>query len=174
MLALSGCAAVSAPAPTTASSQGFDDADASARELIDRLESTALDERPEGVIASVRPDALVFDDGSGERSLPMPDGEFYLSVAPYVGQTHECFFHSLTTCIGELRDTEVEVTVTDAATGDVILAEATRTADNGFVGLWLPRDIAATLTVTADGRTATTAISTGDDDPTCLTTLQLA
>ncbi|MFS4491238.1 CueP family metal-binding protein, partial [Dietzia kunjamensis] len=48
------------------------------------------------------------------------------------------------------------------------------TYDNGFLGLWLPRGITATLTIDHDGRTATAPISTGDDDLTCLTTMQLA
>lgn len=37
-----------------------------------------------------------------ERLETTPD-EFYVSVTPYLEQTHDCFFHSRTTCLGELR-----------------------------------------------------------------------
>ena len=69
---------------------------------------------------------------------------------------------------------EVHVTVTDNASGDTLIDEPRITYDNGFLGLWLPRGITATLTIDHDGRTATAPISTGDDDLTCLTTMQLA
>lgn len=145
-----------------------------ARAVIDRLDATRVEDRPEGVVASVRPGELVVQDAAGERSLPMPADLFYLSVAPYVDGTHECFFHSLTTCLGELRNTDVEISVVDAATGETVMSQSARTFDNGFVGLWLPAGIDAVLTITAEGRSATAEISTHADDPTCLTTLQLA
>lgn len=104
----------------------------------------------------------------------MPDDESYLSVTPYTEQTHECFFHGLTTCLGELADMKVDVTVTNAATGDVLAKETLATYSNDFVGLWLPRNIDAELTVTGNERTATQAISTRDGDPACLTTLRVA
>lgn len=104
----------------------------------------------------------------------MPEDEFYVSIAPYRSQTHECYFHSLTTCSGELANTDVHVTVVEATSGETLLDETLTTYDNGFVGVWLPRGIDATLTVSAEGRTAKKAISTRPDDPTCLTGLQLA
>jgi hypothetical protein len=68
----------------------------------------------------------------------------------------------------------VSVTVVDAATGEVLVEEDTTLGANGFVGLWLPRDVDAELRVEHEGRVGTTTVSTGDDDPTCLTTLRLA
>lgn len=151
-------------------------AGAAARQVIDTLDAQPVAERPADLIASVRPGQLLLSDDQGrEASLALPDDEFYLSVAPYVSQTHECFHHSLTTCRGELANTPVHVTVTDGDSGAVVVDEDLTTFDNGFVGLWLPRGIEATLTITSDGRSATTAISTsGDEDPTCLTTLELS
>lgn len=75
---------------------------------------------------------------------------------------------------GELRNREVTVDVVDSSSGE-ILGEGTRTThDNGFLGLWLPRGIAAELTVTLDALTGSASISTqSDDDLTCLTSLQL-
>ncbi|WP_139827844.1 CueP family metal-binding protein [Nesterenkonia sp. PF2B19] len=144
------------------------------REVVERLDSLLVDERPEGLMASVQSEVLVVsDDGGRQTALEMPEDEFYLSVAPYVDQTHECHYHALTSCLGELGNEEVRITVTDSAGDAVILDELVRTFDNGFAGIWLPRDIDATLTVERGNQAGSVPISTGADDPTCLTTLQL-
>ena len=145
-------------------------------EIVDHLDLLPLDERPTDLVASVRPDALVLADGpEGEEvALDLPEDRFYLSMAPYVDHTHDCFFHNLTSCVGELRGEEVAVTITDDADGTVLVEEAGTTFDNGFVGYWLPSGIDATVTVEHEGLSGTTRVSTGEDDPTCLTTLELA
>ncbi|MGC0144353.1 MULTISPECIES: hypothetical protein [unclassified Pseudactinotalea] len=64
------------------------------REITEHLDAIRL----EGLIASVEPDSLVPFDGEGnESSIPLPEDEFYLSLAPYLQQAHDCHFHSLTT-----------------------------------------------------------------------------
>lgn len=150
-----------------------------AREIIDHLDTMAVAERPATLLASVQPGELVLTDsaltntaGSATETLPMPAGEFYLSVAPYQDQTHGCTFHSLTTCLGEMAGETLDLTVTDDA-GQLVLDETRTTYDNGFVGLWLPRDLSGTLTLEHEGKTATAPITTGDNDLTCLTTTQL-
>lgn len=169
-----------AAAPNTAAAdamleaQGLDGLDT--RTLVDTLDATALSERPEGLIASVRPDELLLTDENGaETSVPMPDDAFYVAFAPYIDTTHECYFHSLTTCVGELQGEQIDVVVTDSATGEVLVDETMTTFDNGFVGVWLPRDIEADVTVEHDGLSASTTVSTSNaDDATCITTMQLA
>lgn len=144
-----------------------------AREVVDRLERLASDERPQ-FMASVQVDDLLLSDDDGtEVTLPMPADAFYLSVAPYAEQTHECFYHSLTTCQGELDDEQVEVTIrTDD--GQVLVDEEVTTFDNGFVGFWLPRNVEGTVEVSHDGRSGAADFGTGVEDPTCLTTLRLS
>jgi len=146
-----------------------------ARDIIERLDTMPVAERDEHLMASVRPDELLLSTSDGsEAALPMPEDEFYLSIAPYIETTHDCYYHSLTTCLGELANQDVTVTVVDNATGEAVFDERLTTYDNGFVGIWLPRDLEATLTVESDGRSASTAISTaGSEQPTCITTLQL-
>ena len=146
-----------------------------AKQIIEQLDSMPIADRPTDLIASVRPDELILtDDQQRETSFETPTDEFYVSVAPYQTQTHECYFHSLTTCVGELQNTEVDVKVTNAETGETLIEETLRTFDNGFLGLWLPRGIETTLSVEVDGLTATMPISTAtSEDPTCITTLQL-
>src|SRR5699024_10728080 len=81
--------------------------------LIDHLEALPVAERPEGLFASVRSDAVIVTGADGrEAAVPLDTDEFYVSVAPFVDQTHECYFHSLTTCQGELSGEAFDVTFT--------------------------------------------------------------
>ena len=145
-----------------------------AAQVIERLDTMPVADRPTNLLASVQPDALVLtDDQDRETQLPMPEDEVYVSVAPYREQTHDCYFHSLTTCIGELGNADVQLTLTDAD-GKVLINETRETFDNGFVGLWVPRDVEATLTIEHEGQAGTATITTlNEDDPTCITTLRL-
>lgn len=146
--------------------------DRTAAQVVDALDAMALAERPADLMASVRPDELVLTDGSTEAALPMPEDRFYLSVAPYVDRTHECFHHSLTTCQGELAGEEVGVRIT-TTDGDVLVDRTRRTWANGFVGFWLPRDVEGTVEVRYAGRSGRADFATRADSPTCLTTLRL-
>lgn len=144
------------------------------REVIARLEATALVDRPDDLLASVQPDTLVLRDARGrEGRLPLPDDAVYVSIAPFRDQTHECHFHSLTTCVGELADTEIRVTLT-TDDGSIVVDETRQTQDNGFVGVWVPRGLEATLTVESQGLIGSVPLSTtSPDDRTCITDLQL-
>jgi len=183
-IALTGCTTTSPGAGSPPASSPASDADLladhglaglDATQIIERLDAMPVEDRPADLMASVRPDALILTDGQ-ERDwrLPMPEDEVYVAVAPYRDQTHECYFHSLTTCKGELSDTEVRIVLTNAD-GDVLINEVRRTFDNGFVGIWVPRGIEGTLTVKHEGSEGTVDVSTrGQDDPTCITSLHLA
>lgn len=144
-------------------------------EVIETLDAMPVAERPTDLIASVRPDVLLLTDASHqEYQLPIEGDEVYVSVAPYVSGTHECHFHSLTTCRGELAATDVHVTVT-SSDGEVVLDDDLQTYDNGFVGIWVPRGIEGTLTVESDGRSGSTEIATTSaEDRTCITDIQLS
>ncbi|MBC9926162.1 MULTISPECIES: CueP family metal-binding protein [unclassified Leucobacter] len=151
---------------------GFDGSEP--RALVESLDALRVSDRPANLIVSVTSTELIVQpEEPGERRIPFADQPFYLSVAPYLTQTHPCTFHSLTTCIGEQRNQPVAVRVVDADTGTVYVEESRTTADNGFTGLWLPRDVRVAVTMTIAGKTGTVVTSTGLGDPTCLTTLQL-
>lgn len=149
-------------------------AELGAVEAIRTLETMPVEDRP-ALIASVRPEGLLLaePDGSEEVLLDGPEDRFYLSVAPYRDRNHDCYFHSLTTCLGELGQTEVEVTIVDDATGEVLVSETRATHPNGFIDYWLPAGIEATVTITQGDTQGTHSIATGPEDLTCLTTLQL-
>ncbi|WP_082104650.1 CueP family metal-binding protein [Demequina soli] len=184
-LALAACSPGTAEGDPTAAATAASSTDAvlaqagldgmDARQIIDTLDATPLADRSVELTASIRPDELLLTTTDETQvSLPMPDDAFYVSFAPYENDTHDCYYHSLTTCTGELQGEDVHVTVTDDATGETLVDETRTTFDNGFVGLWLPRDIDATVTVEHDGLSATQGISTShSDDVTCVTTMKL-
>lgn len=149
----------------------FDLAGKSVTEIVDTLDATN-DDRETGPFGSVRPGELILTDEQREVSLPIED-HFYLSVAPYLTGTHECFNHNLASCQGELAEQEIAVTIAGEE-GEELFSGTTTTGPNGFAGFWLPKGISASLTIDYDGKTATTVVGTGEQDPTCLTTMRLA
>ncbi len=179
-LVLAGCSTTTPDAsPTTTSTAAQADFLAAhdldgmdAQQIIDHLDRMPVADRPTDLMASVRVEQLMLADPDQEVAVPLEDNEFYLSVAPYVDQTHECYYHSLTTCRGELANEDISVRIIDDS-GAVLVDEQVTTFDNGFVGFWLPRDIEGTIEVTHDGRTGQRDFSTSEDGATCLTTLQL-
>lgn len=182
--ALAGCSAITGPATTTpAASQAVTgDAEAilsaqglsgkSPREVVEALDQDPA-ARPLSLMASVRYDEVTLDDGSTQATLPLDGDEFYISVAPYQNSTHDCYFHSLGTCQGELTNTDVHVTVV-SEDGDTLVDEDATTYANGFVGFWVPKDIKGTVTITTDGKTGAVDFSSDPEGATCITTLQVA
>lgn len=127
---------------------------------------------PDGYAVSVYDHELLVLTEKDSISVAMPEDEFYLSVAPYKTVTHECTYHSATGCRGELKNETVfvEYILTD---GTIVLSEEMTIMSNGFIDLWLPRDIEGTLTITQGELSASKVISTTTGDPTCETTMKL-
>lgn len=168
VLAVAGCSAEPDEDPLAA----YGLAGLTGQEIVEQLD-TSTEARPLAFGASVREDEVLLSDGSTETSVPLPEDVQYLSIAPYLTTTHDCYYHSLATCQGELVGQDVHVTITDDA-GEVLVDETATTYTNGFVGFWVPRDVTGTITVTADGLTGAIPFTTEPGSPTCLTTLQLA
>lgn len=180
-LVLTGCAQQPQSNPSVSQGQGADDVLAqnglvglTGQEIVDRLDTLPMGERPQDMFASVRAsEVVIIGADESETPVSLPDDQFYVSIAPFQTQTHDCYFHSLTTCVGEMQNQEIQVQIVNAADGTVLIDETTKTFDNGFVGYWLPRDITVTVRITADGKTSTADLATGGEDPTCVTTMQL-
>ncbi|MFB1082208.1 CueP family metal-binding protein [Jeotgalibacillus sp. JSM ZJ347] len=111
------------------------------------------------------------EDGS-EQTHDITSEDFFVSIAPYVDQTHACTYHSLTGCQGEMVEETFDVYIEDSE-GNVIIDESMTTFKNGFIDLWLPRDETYQLTIEHDGLVTESEISTFENDPTCITTMQL-
>ncbi len=177
-----GCSSVTGTGPepvVTSESAGDPDALLSAhglsgmdtREVIETLDQDPA-ARPLEIMGSVTYDEVVLSDENSEVSLPLDGDEFYISAAPYETRTHECYFHSLGTCQGELTNTDVHVTVV-SDDGETLIDDDMTTYANGFVGFWVPKDITGTVRMTVDGKTAEVPFSSDEEGATCLTTLEL-
>lgn len=190
-LALAGCSGPATPQATTGAAGGGAPAASapaqkgdllatygltglSGKEIVEKIDQDDT-KRPLAMRASVRYDHVIIGDGQTQTEVPIQadDNGFYLSIAPYAAKTHECHFHSLATCQGEMVGKPVQVKITDS-TGKVLVDEQATTYANGFVGFWLPRDITGTVEVTVDSKTGTVPFATGPQDATCLTTLQVS
>ncbi|XBS69782.1 copper-binding periplasmic metallochaperone CueP [Acerihabitans sp. KWT182] len=136
-------------------------------EYINRLKQ----DRPLTFSASVTSTDLTVSEGGEAHSYPLGD-KFYLSFAPYITYTHPCYNHSLSSCTGELKNTTFKVKIIDQK-GHVIASKNMTSYQNGFIGVWLPRNISGTVQVTHQGLSASTPFATDDDSQTCLTNLKL-
>jgi hypothetical protein len=142
----------------------------STEEMVDRLEAS-LDE-PSILKASINATDLILNLQGDTMTFPLSKDLFYLSVAPYVQQTHLCGNHNLITCRGELKSQTFLVEVRNEE-GILIVSQEMTSHDNGFIGIWLPRDLNGTLTITQNGLSATTDLRTSVTSNTCQTTLEL-
>lgn len=142
-------------------------------EVIEHLDQLPLEERPGDLMGSVQPDELVLTTGAEQISMETPEDYVYVSIAPYVGVTHDCFYHSLTTCTGEMSEEPIDVEIVDESTGETIVDEEAETYANGFIGYWLPSDTSVDITISHEDGTGSTQFSTANDGPTCVTDLQL-
>lgn len=143
----------------------------SGREIVEALDQDPA-QRPLAIMGSVRYDQVVISDGNAEEVVPIEGDEFYLSLAPYESVTHDCYFHNLGTCRGELAGADVHVKIT-ADDGTVLVDEDATTYANGFVGFWVPKDVKGTIVVTKDAKTAESPFSSDAEGATCVTTLPL-
>lgn len=128
-------------------------------------------ERPLAYSASVTGTELKLSDGQQQFSFPLGD-KFYLSFAPYINLTHPCFNHSLSGCRSELANTEFDVKITDNS-GNVIVQDKLTSYQNGFIGVWLPRNTEGTIEVSYKNLKAKSPFATHAENQTCMTTLQL-
>ncbi|GAA0343503.1 hypothetical protein GCM10008967_37450 [Bacillus carboniphilus] len=123
--------------------------------------------------ASITSQQLIVKKSDGDEYVyDLSDEDFFVSIAPYVDQTHPCTNHSLTGCQGELVKETFDVYIEDME-GNVIVDEALETQSNGFFDLWLPRNQTYRIKIEQDGKLAESEISTFESDGTCITTMQL-
>ena len=102
----------------------------------------------------------------------LPEDGMVVAIAPYVETTHECATHYMSGCKGELFNKVVNV-VAKRKDSKVIIAEDMMTMSNGFIELWLPRDLEIDLTIVYKEKESRGTITTYSDSNTCITTFQL-
>lgn len=123
--------------------------------------------------ASITSEELIITHTNGEVTVyPLPEDEFFVSIAPFIEQTHLCAIHSLTGCQGELPEKEFYIYIEDDK-GTVIVDEKIRSFNNGFIDLWLKKNNTYQVKIEYEGKIAESKISTFSGDNTCITTMQL-
>lgn len=115
---------------------------------------------------------IVTDENDDEQTYALPEDEFFVSIAPFIDQTHPCDIHSLTGCQGEMIEEDFDVYIEDEE-GNVVVDEMMTSYANGFIDLWLPRDHTYEVTITYEDKQVTSELETFEDDGTCITTFQL-
>lgn len=139
-----------------------------AMELANRWRQKNLD-----VSTFVTPDAVNFKFKDGKTvSVPLPDDQMVVSVAPYINTTHKCATHYMSKCDAELKNVPVKVLAITAG-GKTVIDKTFKTPPTGFIDLWLPRDQEITISVSAQGKKATGKLYTHRNSKTCDTTLKL-
>lgn len=140
----------------------------SVKELVQKYSGKSF----ENENASITSDELVVDNKGNKTVYPLPEDEFFVSIAPYIEKTHPCGNHNLTGCQGELKDKKFDVVIQDED-GNMVVNQTMTSLSNGFMDFWLPRNKTYQVKITYDGKTAESKISTFKGDNTCITTMQL-
>ncbi|SDN73832.1 CueP family metal-binding protein [Alkalicoccus daliensis] len=123
--------------------------------------------------ASIDSHELVVKDDKNEGThYDLSEEDFFVSIAPYLNETHPCEIHSLTGCEGEMQEEDFYLSVIDMD-GSTILEKDIQSLSNGFIDLWLPRDKIFEVTIEHKGKTVKKEISTFEGDNTCITDMQL-
>ncbi|MCM3170892.1 MULTISPECIES: CueP family metal-binding protein [unclassified Paenibacillus] len=117
---------------------------------------------------------IVTDQDKHTTTYDLPQDDFFLSIAPYVAQTHPCEIHSLTGCQGEMINEQFSVTIHDSEGNSFMKESVMKSGANGFMDMWLPRDRTYLIRVVHNGKVAETQLSTYEKDNTCITTMQLS
>lgn len=125
------------------------------------------------ITSYITADSLIiqFQD-KNKIEIPLPQDSMMIAIAPYVENTHTCATHFISGCQGELTDVPVKVLAVKDD-GTVLIDSTMITMSNGFIELWLPRDINFTLTIESMNRRAKEILTTFSDSNTCITTMQL-
>ena len=141
---------------------------ANIKELVYNLSNRIVTDKS----AVIMQDQLIVQDSAGDTVYDLTNEDFFVSIAPYIEQTHPWTNHSLTGCQGELVEQEFKVYIEDMD-GKVIVDETLKSQPNGFIDLWLPRDKKFQVKIEHAGKMVEAELSTFETDGTCITNLQL-
>ncbi|QLY39719.1 hypothetical protein HF295_02130 [Hujiaoplasma nucleasis] len=134
--------------------------------LIYQLENNLLSNNTQ---ASIDHEKIYITEPSKSYEINMPDDLFYIAFAPYINLTHLCYNHSLTGCLGEMINKDIEVKIYNEE-NDLIKDKVMNTGHDGFIGLYLDPHANYQITVTYQDKTA---VFTSNTLQTCYTEVRL-
>jgi hypothetical protein len=121
----------------------------------------------------VTPKAIEFKfEADRKASVTLPKDQMVVAIAPYINRTHPCKTHFMSSCQGEMIKQAVKVNV-QSANGKTVFVGTVNTLENGFLELWLPRELNLVIHLEALGKKVSGQISTFASSDTCVTTLRL-
>src|SRR5690625_3801248 len=84
------------------------------------VETLTLGDFTETTASITSHELIINDQGKQKTVYDLPEDEFFVSIAPFVSETHPCDIHSLTGCQGELVEEEFDVTIVDEADNIIV------------------------------------------------------
>lgn len=112
-----------------------------------------------------------FPDNS--HAIISTKNDHLLSIAPYIHQTHPCYFHIPTGCTGEIKSKKIQIKIVDIKTKKIVKFGVVETGKNGFIDLWMPKGNIFEVSLYYQGKSVTQTISTTDGAKTCITSMKL-
>jgi len=138
------------------------------KELIIALENNLLEDI---LVASIDDEFIVYYIQEERYVHKLEVDLHYISFAPYIGLTHECYIHSLTGCQGELLMEDVYIEIYDES-GEKIFSDTLNTGEDGFIGLFLESNKVYNVKVESSGYSSEFQID-GYSKQTCYTEVKL-
>lgn len=146
-------------------------ADKNIYELVYALENNEFDRSL--ISSSIENDKVKITIEEELFEYNLPNDEMYISIAPYIETTHDCFSHSLTGCQGELINQEIQIVILDEL-GLIISDELYFSGKDGFIGIWLPKDEIYEFKIYYQALETSMQISTRNELKTCYTEGELS
>ncbi|KAB2330074.1 CueP family metal-binding protein [Bacillus mesophilum] len=147
--------------------------DEEAKDIKELIKSYSTSDMGEDSASITSHDLIVAKSDGSKHSYELPKDEFFVSIAPYINETHPCALHNLTGCQGEMANEKFAVYIEDEE-GNAVVDEVMKSHDNGFIDLWIPRDQTYKISIAYKGKKADSTISSFKGDHTCITTMQLS
>lgn len=104
--------------------------------LIEQLENESF---PNSLSASITDQQVLIYYQNETYEIDIHDSLLYVSFAPYLTYTHDCFRHSLTGCQGEMVNQNMVVKIYDDSL-QLLDTKTVNTGKDGFIGLFLERN----------------------------------
>lgn len=121
--------------------------------------------------ASITDEMIIIYHKNKSYEINLEEDLFYVSLAPYINQTHGCYTHSLTGCQGELVDKDFLVKIYDEE-DNLLEVKTINTGSDGFFGLFLEKGITYKIIVEYEDLSTSYDIDAYTDQ-TCFTGGQL-
>jgi hypothetical protein len=107
-----------------------------------------------------------------EDHVVASDSWYFMSIAPYQNDTHDCYYHILA-CKAEMVNTHVSYSIEEVG-GSFVTQGVGVTGSNGFMDLYLQRNKTYRISVVIGELEGEVTVTTFPGSPTCITNLKIS